>query len=557
MKNRTISPRGALLAVSVALTSVALAPAADKTDPSKPAYDSDKPTAAKPALKPSLTAKLDAGALANYIDQAIDQRLAADKVAPSPPADDAEFLRRAYLDLVGHIPTADQAAAFLDSKDAGKRAKLIDELLASEDYGKHMADVWKDLLVKRNTDNRFIQFEPLVAWLAKSFNDNTPWDKMVRDLLTAEGNQDENGAVTYFLANNTVDKMTDVTTKAFLGVQLQCAQCHNHPFTSWKQADYWGAADFFKQVELTGPRNPNRQDGVPGVMEGVGARGRKPQLPDSAKDVPAKFPGGEEVKLGAREKARPVFAQWMTSADNPYFSKAMVNRAWFQLFGRGIVNPVDDIGEANPPSHPQLFADLAYQFASNGFDLKQLYRTLCNTRAYQRTSKPTADNADSDAALYGHMAVKVMTPEQQFDSLYAVMAPGRDPRDAALPNALKEKPKGPRAQARDPRSQFVLFFENEDANDPTEFQQGIPQALRLMNGPQLNNAAVLKGIVRPDMTPEQVIERLFLTTLARRPTAQEQERVVQYVAQHKSEPHDGYEDVLWVLLNCSEFVMNH
>ena len=437
-------------------------------------------------------------------------------------------------------------------------SKIIDELLASPDYGKHLADLWKNLLVKRSSDNRQIQFDPLVTWLTKNFNEDKPWDKMVSDLLTAEGNQDENGAVTYFLANNTVDKMTDVTTKVFLGVQLQCAQCHNHPFTDWKQTEYWGMADFFMKVRLTGPRNPAKQAGVPGIAESDGARARKMPLPDSAKTVPAKFLGGPEVNLSSKPKVRPVLAKWMTTAENPYFSKAMVNRVWFQLFGRGLVNPVDDIAGVSPPSHPQLFVDLADQFASSGFDLKQLCRAVCNSQAYQRTSKPTADNADAEAALYAHMGVKVMTPEEQFDSMLQVLAPNQDPRNFTPPNAAKagRHETGPR-QGLTARSVFVAFFEDEDATDPTEFQQGIPQALRLMNGPQLNNAAALAPILKGAKTPEQSIDRLYLTALSRRPTAQERDRLVQYVAQHKSEAHEGYEDVLWALLNSSEFVMNH
>ena len=265
------------------------------------------------------------------------------------------------------------------------------------------------------------------------------------------------------------------------------------------------------------------------------------------------------MSLGSKTKVRPVLAKWMTTAENPYFSKAMVNRVWFQLFGRGLVNPVDDLNnDQNPASHPQLLVDLADQFASGGFDLKQLFRAVCNSQAYQRTSKPTADNADADPALYAHMVVKVMTPEQQFDSLFQVIAPNKDPRNFTPPNMDKASlPKLARLQNLHARSLFVLFFAAEDAGDPTEYQQGIPQALRLMNGPQLNNAAALGLMVRPGKTPEENIERLFLTTLSRRPTAQERERMTAYVANHKTETHEGYEDVLWVLLNCSEFVLNH
>jgi hypothetical protein len=558
MTHRIVSPRWLLLVALMALGGFGLVHAADKKSDAKDISVAEKAKVDKPVLRPSPTGKLDAAALARSIDEAVAQRLAAEKVKASPQADDAEFLRRVSLDLAGHIPSANKAAAFLDNKDPGKRAKLIDELLASDEYGKHMADVWKDLLVKRDSDNRLVPFDPLVEWLAKNFNENKPWDQVVRELLTAEGQQDENGAVVYFLANGTVDKMTDSTTKVFLGVQLQCAQCHNHPFTDWKQTEYWGMADFFLKVRITGPRNPMKQDGVPGIAEGPGPRARKMPLPDSMKKVPAKFLGGSEVKLDGKEKVRPLLAQWMTTADNPYFSKAMVNRAWFQLFGRGLVNPVDDMNEANAASHPQLLVDLADQFASSGFDLKQLYRALCNSEAYQRTSKPGAGNADADPSLFARVAVKVMTPEQQFDSLLQVLAPGKDPRTFKPGNFDKEKlPKAAKYLNFNPRSLFVVFFQAEDATDPTEFQEGIPQALRLMNAPGLNNAVVLNGVIRAGKTPEQIIDHLYLATLSRRPTGKEQQRMGAYLAKHKTEAHEGYADVLWVLMNCSEFVMNH
>ncbi len=542
----------------ILLCGLSLAGAADKKAGPKENNGAEKPKAEKTVLRPSLTGQLDAPALAHVIDKVVAQRIAAENVQASPRAEDAEFFRRVTLDLAGHIPSADKSAEFIDSKDPAKRAKLIDELLASDEYGKHMADVWKDLLVKRNSDNRFVPFDPLVEWLTKNFNENKPWDQMVRELVTAEGTQEDNGAVTYFMANSTVDKMTDSTTKVFLGVQLQCAQCHNHPFTDWKQAEYWGMADFFLNVKLTGPRNPAKQEGTPGIVESKTFRGRKQPLPDSAKTVPAKFLGGAEAKIDGKDKVRPVLAKWMTAVENPYFSKAMVNRAWFQLFGRGLVNPVDDMNDANPASHPQLLVDLADQFASNGFDLKQLYRALCNSETYQRTSKPVAGNADADPSLFTRAAVRVMTPEQEFDSLFQVLAPGKDPRTFKPAGFNKANmPKAAKFQNASPRAQFVVFFEGEDATDPTEYQDGIPQALRLMNAPGLNNTIVLNGLLRSGKSQDQIIDQLYLATLSRRPTAKEQEQMGKYIAQHKSEPREGYADLLWVLMNCSEFVMNH
>ena len=560
MNHRSIARRGTFLAAFVALAGFGLLQAAEKKDDAKPKYASDGAKTDRPILKPSLTGKLDAIALSRYIDQAIDQRLGAEKVKPSPQADDAEFLRRVYLDLAGHIPPADKAAAFLDNNDPNKRAKLIDELLASDDYGKHMADVWMNLLVKRSSDNRFVQFEPLTAWLAKNFNDNTPWDKLVRELLTAEGSQDENGAVTLFLANNTVDKMTDVTTKEFLGVQLQCAQCHNHPFTDWKQTEYWGMADFFKKVALTGPRNPNKQEGVPGIVEGavVKGKGRRPPLPDSAKDVPAKFLGGDEVKLTAQGEGPAGAGEVDDLGRQRLFQQGdrqpglvpAVRPRPRQPRGRhrrdhSAVPPAAVRGPGRPVRGRRLRPEAALPRPVQQSGLSADQQADGRQRRRRRGPVRSHDGQGDDAGR----AVR-------FDDPGAGPQPG-PARHGPAQGRPGRPSEGARRQNLTPRSLFVAFFEDEDATDPTEFQQGIPQALRLMNGPQLNNAAVLVPMLRSNRTPEQIIERLYLITLSRRPTAQEQQRLVDYVAQHRNEPHDGYEDVMWVLMNSSEFVMNH
>ena len=245
------------------------------------------PGIAIPAEGPPAAVKLDAAQLAQHIDQAINTRLQAEKIKPAPLADDAEFLRRVYLDVLGVIPPADKAAAFLDSKDPAKRAKLIDELLASPRYGRHMADIWKGFLVPRTSDNRQLQAEPLLRWLQESFNNNKPWDQFVTELITATGNQEENGAVTFFLANPTPDKVTDAVSRLFLGVQLQCAQCHNHPFTKWKQTEYWGMAAFFTKVKVDRVKMAAKQASPPAVSENGKGRAKLPRFRQvSAGQVP-------------------------------------------------------------------------------------------------------------------------------------------------------------------------------------------------------------------------------------------------------------------------------
>ena len=424
--------------------------------------------------KPAPPLNRDTSALSQRIDRDIAGKLAAEKVPASPKADDAEFLRRIYLDLTGVIPSAEQAKAFLDSSEPKKREKLIDELLASPGFGKHQADIWAGLMFQRLTENRAIQVEPLKDWLQDRFDENQSWNQIVTELLTATGTQEENGAATYFMARLTADKLVDSTSKLFLGIKLECTQCHNHPFTGWKQTDYWGMAAFFMKVRVQGNTKNANKGATPGVVEVAQNNGRQKNLPESAKTLPPKFFHGEQPKVDAREPLRPVFAKWLTSPDNKYFAKAMANRVWGQLFGSGIVNPIDDMHEERPVSHPELLAELAKQFAASKFDVKYLFRAICNSDAYQRTSKPLPGN-EKDSVLFSHMNVKVLAPEQLYDSLVAVIGePGKG-------GDGKNKPGNGKRGPQTPRDQFVAFFSAGDDGKATDYEAGIPQVLRLMN----------------------------------------------------------------------------
>jgi len=493
-------------------------------------------------------ARMDAMVLARTIDQLVAQRLKEDGIAASLRCSDEEFLRRAFLDITGKIPSLPQALTFLDSKDPAKRPKMIDELLASPDYGKHQADIWQALLLPRNSDNRRLQPEPMVSWLEQNFNANKPWDKMVSDLLTATGAQDKNGAVTYFIANASVDKITDNVSRLFLGVQLQCAQCHNHPFVNWNQTEYWHMAAFFMKVQATAANKAAKQGSAPEVTEAAMPRRGKNALPEAAKILPPKFLQGEKPTVTSSEPYRPVFAKWLTSADNRFFSKAMVNRTWAQLFGRGLVHTVDDMHDGNLASHPELLMELTRQFSGNEFDVKYLIRALCNSEVYQRTSKPYGNNTDAGPEVFSRMAVKVLSPEQLYDSLGQVFGPGGK-------GEARRDMGGKRGPANTPRGAFVAFFGIEEAN-PLEYQAGIPQTLRLMNNPQVNQAAQNHPLVRSSDEPAAAIEKIYLATLARRPAKAEQERLLAYVEQHKSERKAAYGDILWAVLNSSEFTLN-
>jgi hypothetical protein len=487
--------------------------------------------------------------LSQTIDRHIQARLTAEKIPVSPQASDAEFLRRVYLDLVGTIPPKEKAVAFLNSSDPKKRSKLIDELLASPGFGRHRADIWDNLLFQRSTDNRGVRPDSLTQWLEEKFNANTPWNTLVTELLTAKGSQEENGATTFFLGTQSANKMVDSISRLFMGVRLECAQCHNHPFTGWKQTEYWGMAAFFMKVRIEGnPRNQKDATKTPSVIESN--RGRQRNLSESAKVVPPKFFQGEAPDVTGVAELRPIFARWLTSPENKFFARAFVNRVWSELFGRGIVNPVDDMNEDREVTHPELLDELARGFAASGFDVKGLYRAICNSEVYQRTSKPVAGN-ESDQTLYSHMPIKVLTPEQLYDSLTAVLGEPAGGRQANRPMG------NPMRQGGTAREQFVNFFAVSADAKATDYDAGIPQVLRLMNHSFTNrNTEQAVRRLTKGLTKSRAIEELYLTALSRRPTPAEVARMIKYL--EKAESLDaGYVDILWTLLNSSEFTLNH
>jgi hypothetical protein len=512
--------------------------------PTKPADPVEPvPTASTPKDR-------DPADLARLIDRHVDAKLAAEKIPALPQCTDAEFLRRAYLDLTGVIPTADKARTFLDSRDPDKRAKLIDELLADPAYGRHQADLWEPRLLPRESNNRFVPRDVFLGWLAEQFNKNTPWDRFVSDLVSATGPLDENPAVGYFLHNRTIDKLTDGVSRHFLGIQLQCAQCHNHPFNETKQAEYWGMAAFFSKVRPERPKNANKgaDNSKLEVIEGPVKSRAKDFFPESAKDVPPKFLGGSAPTLRPSEPYRPALAKWMTGPTNPFFAKAMANRTWGQFFGTGIIDPVDDMDGHNPASHPELLDALAHEFVTSGFDVKHLIRGVCLSRAYQRSSKPVSGN-EKDDRFVSHRSVKVMTPEQLYDSLTLVTRTPAQERDAV------KKAGGMKAGPAGPRDQFVQFYlAGAEATDATEYEAGIPQALRLMNSRFAGGPNSVRAIAPPGTATPAAIEAIYLSALSRRPTTDETARLTAYVAKAKT-PAEGLADVLWAVLNSSEFTM--
>lgn len=509
----------------------------------------------------------DAQAVARSIDQQIDAKLQAARVKPSPASDDAEFQRRIYLDLTGRLPSLDKVAAFIDSTGPDKRARLIDELLASPEYGQHFARYWAELLIKRdgevNSKMRPVEFR---AWLAKEFNDGKGWDQIVTALLTVEGT----GPAGFFFRANKLSgerpspaKIVGTVGNLFLGIQLQCAQCHDHPFTSeWKHDDFWGMAAFFGRTHyqpFTGSREGKITESDPPPPDPTAKQkkvfqppvGGKIEIPDpldakkTLREVPAKFLGGPAPELTEKGPYRPHFANWLTAPSNPWFARAAINRLWAVFFARGLINPLDDMGPKAVASHPELLNLLTKEFQESGHDYKHLIRAICNSNAYQRTSRTLPDNRDDEN--FSRMPVKLVQGEVLLKCLDQVL--GVEPPVVPTRNKTKEP--------ISVESNAELFDKAIYDEDPSNYTFGAPQLLRLMNAEvPRRSGAVIARLTQDQAEPGKVVERFYLLTLSRRPTADESKELLAFVKQ-AGEPAKGYAAVLWILLNSAEFVANH
>lgn len=503
--------------------------------------------------------------VAAAIDQHLARALTAARLTAAPRSDDAEFLRRACLDLTGRVPTAEQAVAFLDSNDPDRRAKLIDALLAAPQFGEQLGRTWRDWICPPELPSDgnggaqpHKQAQDLGAWLGTRFNAGGGWDKIAREILTVEGEIKTKPQVIFFSlvgegGKATPDGSTRAVASLFMGVQLQCAQCHDDPYRSWAQTDHWALAAFFgkttgdfTKVTETATNQGGAQITIPKTaFKNVGA------------NVPAAFLGGKALALDRDRPLRPAFADWLTTADNPYFARAFANRLWFYFFARGIVNPIDDFRELNPPSHPGLLALLANEFAASGFDVKHLVRCMCNSEAYQRTSRVPAGTSEPAVtaltAAFGRLPLRVMTADMLFDSLKLVYG---DPKlDLRSPDTKTSSALGAAALVADPYLEFLRRF-GTNKEDATDFTHGIPQMLTMLNHPRLlagGKALEAYRKARPAAAPEQTVEWLYLSTLSRRPSEDELADARRYL-EKAGDPVKGYHGVLWMLVNRSEYL---
>ncbi|MEJ7593051.1 MAG: DUF1549 domain-containing protein [Planctomycetaceae bacterium] len=512
------------------------------------------------------------GSLVEFVDQQLRQAWMDNEIQPSEAATDEEWVRRIYLDLCGRIPTLEEARAFLADESPRKRFILIESLLAHEDYVRNFTTIWTNNSIGRATPRR-VSRTGMEKFYREAFAKDRPWNEIVVDLVTASGHYEENGAVNYTLAQMQMPddgvQLTAMTTRLFLGLQVQCTQCHNHPFNKWQQDQFWEYNSFFRQVGKEDHRklDPNTGRMVDDYSEVVWQNFSGPVYYEKRSGVmQVAFPRfeGHEVDPGADTDRRIEFGKLLTESvdgKSPHIAQAMVNRMWSHFFGYGFTRPVDDMGPHNPASHPELLDRLSHEFVASGYNIKQLIRTICATEAYGLGSQfndknKTDDPAAGEMPLFSHMYLKSMQAEQMYDSLIVASNAHQSGRGGW--SAQEE-------QRQKWMQQFVVAFENDENDESTTFNGTIPQALMMMNSELIDKACsiergsfLFETMSKPGSEPQK-IQDLYLAALSRQPTRFEISKVQKMLNanSYRSNKLNGYQDLFWALLNSNEFVLIH
>lgn len=501
--------------------------------------------------------------LIDFINERIRAGWQENNVAPSEPADDAEWLRRVYLDIVGHIPDLEAFEKFLADKDKAKRSKMIDELLENPNYVRNFTTIWTNNLIGRRTPDR-ISRPGLQKFLREAFAKNRPWSKTVVDLLSAEGHMDENGATNFLMShlNDGAVPATAISARLFLGIQVQCTQCHNHPFNDWKQEAFWEFNSFFKQARKTEVQKYDEKTGRMvfdyAVLEAAPFEGPM-YFENRAGLMKVAFPtyNGVKVDDGPDTNRRAELAKLIISGDRPLVADAMVNRMWGHFFGYGFTKPVDDMGPHNAPSHPAILEKMSTEFVKAGYDLKQLIRWICNSEAYNLTSKyntkNTHDNPSAgETQLFSHLYTKSLNAEQLYDSL--IIATNAHKSGVANWEQAER-------QRQTWLQQFVVAFGTDENDEATTFDGTIPQALMMMNGELVQTAlagakgGLLNTVMADKGSDTEKVKMLYSATLSRHPSAKEVTAAKKVLK--NANRTEAFQDLYWALLNCNEFIFNH
>lgn len=502
----------------------------------------------------------------NFIDRHVFARLRSLRVQPSELCPDSDFLRRAYLDGIGILPSPAEARRFLTSTSSNKRAELIDALLRRDEFADYWALKWSDLLrnEEKVLDARGVRL--FHAWLRQGFIDGKPLDALARDLIAARGSSYRQPAANYYRALRDPYTRAEATGQVFLGVRLQCARCHNHPFDVWTQDDYHRFAAFFPRVQYRIVEN-NRRDRLDKHEfdgEQVVYLDRSSELthPVTGQTLAPRYLGDGTPLPGQRDRLAAL-ADRVARPDNPHFARVQANRVWAHLVGRGIVDPVDDFRASNPPSNPELLDALAVDLATHRFDLRHLVRRIMNSRTYQLSAVPTPSNAD-DEGTFARALVRPLQAEQLLDALAAVT--GVQPRFEGVPRGTRagQLPGvGAHLRRRGDAEQFLAAFGKPERSLSCECERSedttLAQAFQLITGPILNHWLTepnnrLGKALAADRPVPAILDELFLAGLCRLPTAEERRRATGLVEGAKDR-RAALEDVLWGLINAKEFLL--
>ena len=503
----------------------------------------------------------------NFIDDAVLAKLQRLNLPPSPPVGDNEFIRRAYIDTIGTLPTAEQVQGFLKDRSVDKRDKLIDRLLACQEFIDYWTYKWSDILLVNSNRLSGGGMKAYYAWIRQSVADNKSWDQFARQVITATGATDRNGAANFYTLHESPQDISENLCVTFLGLNINCARCHNHPLEKWTNNQYYAMANLLSRVRTKGAD----QEDFRTVL--VVDRGELIQPLSGKARVPTPL-DGDSLSLDAPEDRRIHLAKWLTSAENPYFSRAITNRIWKNFFGVGLVEMVDDLRISNPASNEQLLTDTAQYLVDRDFDVKFLMRAILQSETYQRTSNPLAEN-QGEHRFYSRYYPRRMMAEVLLDAISQV---------TAVPTAFTEisksdtsrnvqtdaYPLGTRAlQLPDSRviSYFLTTFgrnerqitcECERSNEPS-----MVQVLHIANGTTINDKLqaqdnIVDRLLATGASDHQIIDRAYLSTLARYPGADEKQRLMELFAESAdADRRMVIEDLFWSILSSREFVFNH
>ena len=488
---------------------------------------------------------------ANYIDTLVAEKLRKIRIAPSGLCSDEVFLRRAYIDLVGLLPTPEEYSAFLADTSPDKRSRVVDELLTRKEFSELWVQKWAELLQVRTVNNR-IEYKGMYLyynWLVEQLSNDVPMDEMTRNLLSASGGTFSNPATNFYQGTDDTLLLAENVAQVFMGMRIQCAQCHNHPFDRWTQDDYYGFVAFFAQIG-----KKQGEDYRETIIFNSG--GGETKHPVGGRVMPPKFLGDEIPDVAGKDR-REVLAEWLASPRNPYFATSFVNRVWAHFFGIGIVEQVDDFRVSNPASNPELLDELARRFTESGYDLKSLVRDICNSRTYQRDTVANESNAH-DSANFARANLRRIKAENMLDIISQVT----DTQDK-----FRGLPLGARAvQIADGRSSNYFLTTFGRATRETvcscevKMEPTLSQSLHLLNGATTNakirQSPVYKALAEGEKPPEELISDLYVRCLTRQPTEQELAQLLPLFGEG-SDRKQALEDVFWALLNSREFIFNH